>query len=192
MSEFKIKSNNLPPLQRLIILHLAKTNPQTIHETMKKLNKSYKPTWSAFKSLEKKKLIYQIGDKEHRGNKYPTFWLTDEGIMDALIEEAKWDHLLKTCKNLFPDEELLHCLVEISQYLNPEILRLARNVVKNKQKLNSEVIAYILMSNASFETDMNNIASILKILKKYPEEQKRAEVHIQSMIEKLNQLINNS
>ena len=40
MSKIKLKGSNLPPLQRLIVFHFAKSEPQTINETVIALSKS--------------------------------------------------------------------------------------------------------------------------------------------------------
>ena len=50
----KTKGNNLPSLQKMIVLYLSENEPQTMHETAQTISKCYKPTWTAFKSLEKK------------------------------------------------------------------------------------------------------------------------------------------
>ena len=48
------KNQYLPPLQKRILLCLAKSHPQTINETVKAIKGHYKSSWTAFNSLEKK------------------------------------------------------------------------------------------------------------------------------------------
>lgn len=65
------KGDVLPPLQKRIVLYLARSEPQTINETMKALNGSYKSFWVAFDSLDKKQMIKKIDTKFYRGQEYP-------------------------------------------------------------------------------------------------------------------------
>ena len=48
----------------------------------------------------------------------------------------------------------------------------------------------ILVTDANYESDEKTMKKIVTVLKKYPEEYKRAKILIQHIIEKLNQLIN--
>jgi|YelNatPaOPRAMG01_1025707.scaffolds.fasta_scaffold68202_2 hypothetical protein len=91
MSKIRKKgNNNLPPLQKRIILCLAEHGPQTINETVNNMKPKghYKPTWIAFKSLKAKGLIQKQGSKTYLGRKYPQFWLTEKGIVSALVNGA--------------------------------------------------------------------------------------------------------
>jgi hypothetical protein len=189
MSKLKVKGDKLPPLQRLVVLHLAKSEPQTINETVKKISKSYKPTWSAFNSLEKKKLIWKADIKEYRNREYPLFWLTDEGIITAMLEGAKRPLLLEKSERLFPDAKIVHCFLEVIQHMNPMVIQLARNIVKNKGTMDFVDLMTILVSDTTFESDMETMKNIVAVLKKYPEEYEQAKMIIQQMVDKLNQLI---
>ncbi|TRZ52157.1 MAG: hypothetical protein D4S01_03400 [Dehalococcoidia bacterium] len=188
MSMLKIKGDKLPPLQRLIILHLAKSEPQTINETVKALSKSYKPTWSAFNSLQGKKLIGKVDVKEYRGRKYPLFWLTDEGIITAILEGAERSVLLEKGKMVFSDAKV-HCFLEVVEHMNPAVLYLARKVVKDKEELDFVDIMSLLVSDAMFETDVETMKKTFAGLKKYPEWYEQGKIVIEQMIEQLQQLI---
>ena len=103
MSKPKTKSNNLPSLQKRMVLDLAETEPKTMNETAKAISKQYRPTWTAFKSLAKKNLIEKTSlIKKHRRQEYPRYWLTDKGIAMALLEGANPDKLLRQTKILYP------------------------------------------------------------------------------------------
>jgi hypothetical protein len=183
------KSNRLPRLQRGIVLHLAKSKPQTINETATALSKSYKPAWVAFGSLEKKKLIRKAGMKEYRSRKFPAYWLTDEGIVTAMLEGANRTFLLKESKRLFPDAKILHCFLEVIQHMNPMMMQLAGNVIKNKGTMDFADLMTILISDTNYEIDAEIMKKIVAVLKKYPAEYEQAKILIQQMIEKLSQLI---
>jgi len=47
----------------------------------------------------------------------------------------------------------------------------------------------ILVSDASFEMDVDTMKNIVSVLKEYPEEYENAKILIQHMIDKLSQLI---
>ena len=88
-------NNSLHPLQKAIVLSLSKHGPQTMNKTVKKMNKqSYKPSHTAFKSLEKKGILTKVRTKLYHGNQFPEFWLTPVGILTALIEGASATDLL--------------------------------------------------------------------------------------------------
>lgn len=190
MSKRKNKSNSLHPLQRAIVLHLARNEPQTKNKTKKDLSKGYKSTWVAFNSLEKKNLIKIADIKEYRSRKFPRYWLTDEGIINAMLEGADKALLLEKSKEFFPDEKLLHCFLEVIQHMNPMIIQLASNVVRNKGSMDFADLMAILVSDANYEVDVEIMKKIVAVLKKYPEEYKQAKILIEQMIEKLSLLIN--
>jgi len=186
-SKLEIRSDKLPPLQRLIILHLAKSEPQTINETVTAIEKSYKPTWSAFNSLEKKKLIGKAGVKEYRNREYPVYWLTGEGIIAAMLEGADKSLLLEESKRVFPNEEIVHCFVEVI-YTNPKVVQLAHNVVKNKGTIEFADLLTVLVADATSE-DVDTMKKLVVVLKKYPEMYEQAKILIRQMMEQLGQLV---
>lgn len=72
MSKQKWESHILPPLQRDIILYLAKEGSQTKNKIASGVSRSYKPTWTAFKNLEVKKLIKKNRCKNLSWKRIPT------------------------------------------------------------------------------------------------------------------------
>ena len=189
MSKPKKKGDNLPSLQLAIVLHLAKSKPQTINETVTSIEKSYKPTWVAFKSLEKKKLIWKTDAKEYRGRKYPRYWLTAKGIIISILEGADRVLILEESKRLFPDVQILHCFLELLEHLNPMVLRLGLNVVEKKGDMNFVGLMTILISDTTSENDDERMQKIVAVLKHYPEMYAQAKILIEHMIEQLKQLI---
>jgi len=175
-------------LQKLIVFYLAKSDPQTINRTAKEIKKSYKPTHTAFKSLEKKKLITKTGTWEYNGRDFALFWLTGEGIITAMFEGADKALLLEESKRIFPNEEIVLCFLEVVQYVNPKVIELAYNVVKNKGTIEFVDAMTILVSIARFE-DVETMKKIFAVLKKYPEMYEQAKIPIRQMIEQLSQLI---
>ena len=73
--------------------------------------------------------------------------------------------------------------------MNPIVIQLARNVVKKTEKLDFVALMTILVSEATYQTDVETMKKIVVVLKKYPEEYEQAKILIQQMIEQLKQLI---
>jgi DNA-binding Lrp family transcriptional regulator len=191
MFEIKVKSDNLPSLQKRIVLHLAEKGPQTINETSKGVSNSnnYRSTWTSFKTLEKKGLIIKFGVKSYRNNMYPRFWLSDGGIVTAMIEGVNSDKLLEKTKILRPDAKVVHCFVEIVQYLDPIMLKMAYSSVKNKGKLAFADVLAVLLSQMATQMDFETVRKLVDTLKNYPEEYVKLKILIQTVIDQLYQVI---
>lgn len=189
MSKSKTKSDNLPSLQKLIVLHLAKNEPQTINETVRALSKSYKPTWTAFNSLENKKLIIKTDIKNYRGQEYPRFWLTDEGMILALLECASSEKLLRQTQILYPEVKIMHCFLEIMPFFDPEVVKMAYSSVKGKGKLEPVEVAQLILSGAAMPMDVETGKKVAATLKKYPQQYEALKIAIQFLIDQLKQVI---
>jgi hypothetical protein len=189
MSKTKMKGDNLPSLQKLIVLHLAENEPQTINQTVKALSKFYKATWIAFNSLEKKKLIRKTDVKEYRGREYDRFWLTDEGMIMALMEGANADKLLEQTRIIFPDAEITQCFLEIMPLFDPEVVKMAYSNVKGKGTLGPIEVVTLILSGAAMPMEIDTGKKIASILKKYPVQYALLKNAVELMIEQLKQLI---
>jgi hypothetical protein len=189
MSNAKMKSDNLHPLQKLIILNLAENEPETINELTQAISKSYKPTHTAFKSLVRKKLIIKTGAKSYRGQQFPRYWLTDEGMIMALLEGANAERLLQKTKELYPDAEITHCFLEIMPLFDPVIIKTSYSYVKGKGKLGFAEVAQLILSGAAGAMEVETAEKISKILKKYPLQFTTFKFVVQEMITLLSKLI---
>ncbi|NLE05044.1 MAG: hypothetical protein GX638_09625 [Crenarchaeota archaeon] len=189
MSTINLKSDNLPSLQKLIIIHLSKNSPQTINETVNALSKSYKPVWMAFNSLQKKKLIRKTQIKTYRNRDFSKYWLTDEGMILAMLEGANPEFLLQESKVLFPELKFVHCFLESVPKLEPFVLRVARSVVKDKGSLDFADVATIFMSQSTTQVSLESMKAFASTLKKYPNEYSQLKTIIQVVIAQLNQMI---
>jgi hypothetical protein len=189
MSQPKVKGDNLPSLQKMIVLHLAENTPQTVNQTVTAISKSYKPTWLAFNSLKRKKLIVKANVLEYRGRKYPRYWLTDEGIIMALMEGANAKKLLERTKSLCPDAEITHCFLEIMPLFDPEVVKMAYSNVKGKGKLGPIEVVTLILSGAAMPMEIETGKKVAAILKKYPVQYALLKNAVELMIEQLKQLI---
>jgi DNA-binding MarR family transcriptional regulator len=189
MSQTTVKSDSLPSLQHAIVLHLAKNEPQTINQTAKALSKDYSATHTSFKSLVSKKLIMKTGARRYREQEFECYWLTDEGMIKALIEGANADKLLQQTKKLYPEAEIAHCFLEIIPLFDPVIVRTSYSYVKGKGKLEFPEVAQLILSGAAEAMEIETAKKIGTILKKYPEQYSAFKFVVQEMITLLSQLI---
>jgi hypothetical protein len=113
--------------------------------------------------------------------------LTGEGIIAAMLEGADMALLLEESKRVFPDEQIVHCFVEVI-YANPKVVQLAYNVVKNKGTIEFVDLLTVLVADATSE-DVDTMEKLVIVLKKYPEMYEQAKILIQQMIEQFQQLI---
>jgi predicted transcriptional regulator len=158
MSKKEFKRNILPKLQRKIVLKLAEKGALNVRETNKELRGEYTSTNRAFHELERKGIIKKVGVKEWRGRFFPTYWLTEEGRLIALlcgadIKKVK-ETALKFCKP--EDKEDLMVTYEIIESVGPETASVILRALKGKTEL-----AYLPL-------DENEAKKIFSILRKYP------------------------
>jgi len=190
MLKRKTRGNKLPPLQKKVVLCLAQNGPQTINEIKTNIPPSahYKPTWFAFKSLGQKGLVQEVGIKEYRGRKYPKHWLTDEGVLVALIEGANPETLLKKTREIFPENQSLLYYLEIAPKLNPKVLEIGYSAVKTKGKLEPIDLATILLTQMQTKTSVQEFWKTVKILKNYPKQHNSFKKQIEQMFKNLSRL----
>ena len=121
MSKTRFVSSSLPPLQKRIVLALVESGPVTKNQLMKNLkSENYKPVWTALNSLIGKKMVDAVGDKMWRRRAFPTYWLTADGIMEALIHGAKIDSLEKIGCEVYPNEKFaLKGIIEMAKIGGP-------------------------------------------------------------------------
>jgi hypothetical protein len=188
MSKPKHKGDNLPPLQKRIVLNLAQNNSRTINETVRNVGSHYKPSWIAFKSLEEKGLIKKISKKHYRGREYPEFWLTVEGVLVAMLEGASSSGLLNRVNEVYPENKILQYCLEIGPKLNPEVFRIGLSALKNKGTLEPIDLTTIMLTQMQTETSEKTVKEALKILKKYPLEHNRLKKQLSETRADLDQI----
>jgi hypothetical protein len=188
MSKHKRQGNTLPPLQKKIVLHLAKTGPQTINQTVKKIKHSYKPSWTAFNSLEKKGIVRKGKTKEYRGNEYPLYWLTEEGVITALLEGASPIDLLTKTKEVYPNNQMLQYGLEMAPNLNLDIFRIFLTALKSKGTLSPVDLGTIFFTQMDTDTTFEKLVKALETMKKYPKEYKHFKEQISRIQENFSKL----
>lgn len=183
------KEYRLHKLQKMILLYLAENEPQTANETSLKLKKSYKPTSTAFKTLKKRNLIAETEIKNYRNREYSEYWLTDQGIILALLEGANQEKLSEHAKNVRPDNKALHLFLELAPYIDNQITEMTYSSVREEGELDFMDVMNLLFLQAPTETDIENAKNLSKVLKKYPEEYKILKEAKEFIIKQLNAII---
>jgi hypothetical protein len=181
------KDDILPPLQKRIVLHLAKSSPQTVNETVKAINGSYKSSWIAFNSLKEKKAIKEIDVKSYRGRDYPRFWLTPEGALIALFGGANLKILLEKSLTIYPDNKDLLCTLELSPIVGTEALQIAFVALLTKGRFDQSDIIKVMTAEAQ-ELDPAKDEDFLSILKNHPKQYEKVKECARQMREKLDKL----
>jgi len=175
MLRAKTKGNNLPPLQKRITLCLAEKGPQTINQTAKSISGHYKATWIAFNSLEKKGLIEKVNAKIYRGREYPQFWLTLNGSITALLNNANEENVKQNALKLCKDNEEIEALevfFGIAKSLGPETVK--------------KMYKFLLTGNFELSflpIDQTEIIKALSIAKQYPKYWNLTKEKIEKMIQ---------
>jgi len=164
------ESQFLPPLQKSILLCLAKSQPLNKNQTAHAVKKEYKASWNALNSLEKKGLITEIDTGEYRSREYTRYWLTPAGIFIALIEGIKPESLLTKTIKIYPENKTLQCIVEASSVLGTDMYRIAYPAILSKRKLENDDIALMMAAQLRKNLSWEQIRGLISIMKKYPEQ----------------------
>lgn len=197
MSTPKGKNNILPPLQKRIILYLAKHEPKTINAINSGINPTarnkshhYKSTWTAFKALKEKGMTKEVTLKKYRGNEYPCFWLTDLGVFTTLVEGADAQDLLEKTIKTYPNNKILQCCLAIAPFMDIEFYRIALSAILNKGKLEQSDLITLMVTQMQKDSSIEQFKQFLGILKKYlpPEEYRRLDKQIKQYADLLKKI----
>ena len=191
-----VKGDILPPLQKKIVLHLAKSEPKTINETVTALKGNYKSSWIAFNKLEEKQIIQKTDTKSYRGREYPRFWLTPTGVLIALFEGINFEVLLERTLKMYPDDKNIQILLELSPVFGTEVFKLAFLSILKKGKLDEDDLTMIVTAELNSPEAQSDFGGrrpedILAILKKHPiayENTKQYARRAREKIDKLDEL----
>jgi len=196
MSTPKGKSNNLPPLQKRIILYLAKHEPKTINQINSEIDSPprkkslYKSTWTALKALKGKGMTKEVTLKKYRGNEYPCFWLTHLGVFTALVEGANTQDLLEKTIKTYPNDKILQCCLAIAHFIDIEFYRIALSAILNKGKLEQSDLTTMMVIQMQKNPSIEQFKQFLGILKKYlpPEEYKKLDKQVKQYADLLKKI----
>jgi hypothetical protein len=182
------KSEFLPPLQKRILMFPAENPPMNKHATAKAMNEHTRSTWLSFKSLENNGLIKRIDQRMSLGRERDCYWLTDSGIFLALIEGAEPKKALKRTAEIYPENKLLQCIIEITAVLGTSMHRIAYSAVSTKGKLEQDDRSAMMSAQLQKELSLEQIQELLAITRKYPEQVGDMQAKIMEMIEKIKKV----
>lgn len=176
MSKQNKNRNNLGPLQKRIILCLAEKGPQTMNRTKENIMGHYKPTWQAFKSLQKKRLIRKVRDKDYKGRKYSEFWLTFDGVILSILEGESRGILSKHATGCLPkneETERLLLTIELSKVLDRRWLEHLYFISRKKEELEPRDVLYLtvqygMIQGITLNEGIKQVRVLMNVLKKYP------------------------
>jgi hypothetical protein len=182
------KGDILPPLQKRIILSLAKSDPQTINQLVKTMEGSYKSYWTALESLKEKKLVQAVDSKTYRGREYPQFWLSSTGVLLTLFEGESPENLLEKTLRIYPEDVYLQAILEVAPILGTEAFEVAFQIVLAKGKIESTDLPMIILTQMQKDIDIAQFEPLMKILKKHPDQLEATKSYTKVLIEKLAKL----
>jgi DNA-binding PadR family transcriptional regulator len=184
----KVKSDFLPFLQRRILLFLAINVPSN-RSAIAKATKEYQTsTRKSLKSLEESGLIKKIDKRIHLGIERDCYWLTDSGVYLALIEGARPKKVLDRTKEVYPENKLLHLIIEITAILGTSMHKIAYSAVSTKGKLEQDDKSAMMSAQLQKELSLEQIQELLAIMRKYPEQVGDMQTKIMEMIEKIKKV----
>ena len=70
-------------------------------------------------------MIKETDVKIWRGRQHPQFWLTDDGAVIALAEGVDSDRLIELTKQIYPENQMLTCYLEILSKMSKQITKIA-------------------------------------------------------------------
>jgi hypothetical protein len=193
MSTKKTKGNNLPSLQKRILLYLAKHEPQTINETVKGIRSpqyrsSYKSSWTSFNSLEKKGLIKKADVKTYCGREYPRFWLSSAGVFVALVEGASAQDLLERTIKAYPNEKVLQCCLELAPFTGIDGYRVVLSAILSRGKFEQSDAITMMLTQMEKDLSIKQLKQLLEVLKKYPGQYEKLKKQIEQLNEFLDKM----
>ena len=157
-------------------------------ETGKALDEDYKSLWTAFKALENKKLVGKVSAKVYRNVEYPLFWLTEGGVYVALCQGINPDALLEKALKIYPENVVLHCLLEISPILGIKGFDVACLAVLNKGKIEQSDINSVIVAQMQDRLSVEDAKRIVDIIKKYPSINEQFKIDMQKRLRSMKSL----
>ena len=134
-------NNDLPSLQKEILLLLANKGPLTRNEIAETLGKSYKNVLYSVDRLLKKDLIQKVKTKEYRKRFFDLLWLTDRGFLLAFSYGSESRLLKQNINYLYGEEKAkeFQAWCDIAKLAPPEFVESFIKTIcfrKDKVKIN--------------------------------------------------------
>ena len=175
----------LPPLQKQILLYLAENHPQSKYSVSKGMKGYYKSVFDAIDDLTGKKILVEIKEEEYRNQKHSAYWLTPAGVFIALVQGAKAKTVLNRTIEVYPENKMLQCIVELTTVLGTDAYQIGYQAILKKGKLEKSDISLMLGTLLLKELSLEQIKEIISLMKKYPEQYGDLKQQTDEAIEKM-------
>ena len=182
MSKIKTQGYNLGPVEKRVISTLAVNGPQTINATKNKMKDTrahYKSVNNAFHSLMKKEVIKPIDKIEYKNQNYDRFWLTQDGVILAIIHKVNLNMLKENYEKVYGKGETSDFIFDFAKGF-PEKIGEAYSIFKITTKG--------ALKLKSFPVSNGEMQKFIKIIFKYPtyrKAMKKAIGHASKAMEKM-------
>jgi hypothetical protein len=184
----KGRSDFLPPLQRGIILFFAINEPKNRHATATAMHEHPTSTNKSLKSLKDSGLIKKIDQRVSLGIQRDCYWLTDAGVYLALVEGADPKKILQRTKEVYPENKLLHCIIETTAILGTAMHKIGYSALSTKGKLDEDDKSAMVGAQLQKDLSLEQIQGLIVIMKKYPEQFGDIQAKFNEMIEKTKKI----
>jgi hypothetical protein len=183
----KDSNNDLDPLEEQIILRLATAGPKDIDETAKEVSAKYEPVYAAFGSLEKKEMVMPAGRLSYRGRDYDTFWLTEKGLLKALLNGVDSSLVLKVVKKTFLKYDDMSLFAQVACRLPERALRIVSSLYPSVslQVGIQEVLKVLFMAS---DLSVDELKTLYDIVRRSPHHRKVVDETIKNAGDKFEQL----
>jgi len=175
----------LPPLQKQIMLYLAENHPQSKYKVSKGLKGYYKSVYDAIDDLTEKKILVEIKKEEYRNQEHSAYWLTPAGVFIALVQGANAKTVLNRTTEIYPDNKMLQCFVELTTILGTDIHQVGYQAILKKGKLEKTDVSLMLGTGLLKDLSLEEVLEIFALMKKYPEQFADFKEQIGELIEKM-------
>jgi hypothetical protein len=133
-------------------------------------------------------LIKKKDQRMSLGRERDCYWLTDSGLFLALIEGAEPKKVLKKTEEIYPENKLLQCIIEITAVLGTSMHKIAYSAVSTKGKLEQDDKTAMMTAQLQKELSLEQIQELFAIMRKYPEQVGDMQAKIMEMIEKIKKV----
>jgi len=96
--------------------------------------------------------------------------------------------LLNRTIKIYPENQVLQCIIEVSTILGTDISEVAYSAILKKRKLEENDISAMLATQLQKDLSLEQIKELIKIMKKYPEQFGNFKEQTEQMLENLKKV----
>lgn len=175
----------LPPLQKQILLYLAENLPKSKYGVKRGIKGYYKSVYDAIDDLIEKRILVEIKKEEYRSQEHSVYWLTSGAVFVALVYGANVKTVLNRTAEVYPDNKLLQCFVELTTYLGTDIYQVGYQAILKKGKLEDSDVSLMLSTGLMKDLSLEKVLDVIALMKKYPEQFSGFKEQIVEIMEKM-------